>query len=706
MKRIVQITFLLILFFFTHNLRAEIIVPNDLGTALNLGTAPNEWKFIPGDNLDYRLPEWDDSSWETVASLPHNWKDPAVSPHSNSNFAWYRIHLRIPEKHNYKPLMFRIGPVDDADEVFFNGQLIGKSGEIAPGKNRPTISAYDKVRLYPVPLGSIKPGQDNVLAIRVQALFADYAGFDLAFCTVFLGQEKKILESFFMENLVIFFIVAIFLMVAYFYLFLYFKKAQLYENLFFGLTSLWFAAYFFLRTQIKYYFFEDYYIMKRIEYIFLFTMIYLFMNFIYFYYAKTEKKFAKIEKKIIQINNVIALCFIAVPLVSNDSTTWFRFYITVVQPLWIIPLAFAAWTLIKNALRKNRDAIYMLLGFLPGLAALFNDVLVNRGLLTWGRIGHFGFFAFLITYATILANHFVSLSDEVEELNLGLENKVTERTGELEATVKEMELMNKALVDTNLDLERVQRIVNKDMMMATNVQASLFPELPPRSKEWDIAFLYKPMSGVSGDFYDFYQKDETLTGLSLLDVSGHGIASALITMIAKPILFRNFHRNRDKPLNAIIEKTNTNLIAEIDSVDNYLTGIFLRFNNNTVEYVNAGHPPLLSKSGSSGKITIIDSIDPGFKGALLGIQKVAGSFGKIEFSMAQGDIILLYSDCLTESMNSQDISFNERLISSFEKAPAGSAKQVLDHIVHDFYDFLGGEKLDDDLTVIAVKRIV
>jgi sigma-B regulation protein RsbU (phosphoserine phosphatase) len=84
------------------------------------------------------------------------------------------------------------------------------------------------------------------------------------------------------------------------------------------------------------------------------------------------------------------------------------------------------------------------------------------------------------------------------------------------------------------------------MDMASNVQATLFPPTPPEVNGWDIAFVFRPMAGVSGDMYDFYTEGDTLNGVALFDVSGHGIASGLITMIARTVFQRNFMR-KDNP---------------------------------------------------------------------------------------------------------------------------------------------------------------
>ena len=78
-------------------------------------------------------------------------------------------------------------------------------------------------------------------------------------------------------------------------------------------------------------------------------------------------------------------------------------------------------------------------------------------------------------------------------------------------------------------------------ILATPLIASI-PKTAPKNDAWDIAFEFIPMSGVSGDLYDFYVSEGEITGLTLCDVSGHGIASGLVTMIARSVFFRNFSK--------------------------------------------------------------------------------------------------------------------------------------------------------------------
>lgn len=118
------------------------------------------------------------------------------------------------------------------------------------------------------------------------------------------------------------------------------------------------------------------------------------------------------------------------------------------------------------------------------------------------------------------------LSDELFEINKNLENKVKQRTSSLQEALEKIE---KAQLETEEELE-----------LASNIQKSYLPNKIPEFKNWDLAYYFRPMSSVSGDFYDFYHDQKELWGFGLFDVSGHGISSGLITMIAKSIIFRHF----------------------------------------------------------------------------------------------------------------------------------------------------------------------
>lgn len=125
---------------------------------------PNEAKFKMGDNLEWAKESYDDHNWESK-QLAKSW---AATGEKENVFAWYRLKIVIPssmkiiaEKGN--GIKLNLGKIDDVDQTFFNGILIGESGSLPPNY----ISNWDKVRQYTIPVKEVLWDQENVIAIRV-----------------------------------------------------------------------------------------------------------------------------------------------------------------------------------------------------------------------------------------------------------------------------------------------------------------------------------------------------------------------------------------------------------------------------------------------------------------------------------------------------------------------------------------------------------
>lgn len=298
--------------------------------------------------------------------------------------------------------------------------------------------------------------------------------------------------------------------------------------------------------------------------------------------------------------------------------------------------------------------------------------------------------------------------NELKDVNLHLEEKISERTEELQTANEELEAMNETLIMTNRSLEDARNIARIDMDMAVHIQSSVYPKTAPRTDEWDAAFAFRPLTGVSGDVFDFYLHDGALKGILMMDVSGHGIASGLLAMIARSVMLRNFTTNYDETLSSIIEKSSRDLIEEIGETDKYITGILLRLNNDTVEYVNAAHPDIFMKDSRTGEVTPVHHRGEEFKGVLLGIKEMTSEYATVQFRMKKNDTILLYTDCLIESKNSlgQNHHDEEYLRHSFASAPDSSAADILNHLLENYNSFMGDAVPTDDLTAIVLKRLV
>lgn len=358
---------------------------------------------------------------------------------------------------------------------------------------------------------------------------------------------------------------------------------------------------------------------------------------------------------------------------------------------------------------RNRQAVFGLAAFMPIMVGAMTFVfktlsLVPTNFFTEWAV-HIGSVFMAILCSIVLADKVNTIRKELAVMNVSLEQKVDDRTKMLHQANEELEVINDSLMRTNSDLAEAQRIARLDMEMAVQVQRTLLPGAPPRPRGWDIALAFRPMAGISGDIYDFYTSDDDLEGLAIFDVSGHGIASGLITMIARSVFHRHFTRGRLLPLSRVIHNANQDLITEIGKVDNYLTGILLRFAGDMVEYVNAAHSDLVVRREGSGTVEIVNMPDRDVKGLFLGAMGVDLPYEQMRFPLSPGDMLLLYTDCLYEEKDRHGEQYGmERLVASFRDAPSAPAQQVLDFVLKQFHDFVGSVRLRDDLTVIVLKK--
>lgn len=303
---------------------------------------------------------------------------------------------------------------------------------------------------------------------------------------------------------------------------------------------------------------------------------------------------------------------------------------------------------------------------------------------------------YLITYCILV---FFSYSNEMSRL---------EFYNSLEEEKQKVEHRNKELQDAVKKLEDYQEEFIDNMRMAITVQRNILPKSVPESPEWDTAVYYQPMAGVSGDFYDFYEQDGRYIGMGIFDVSGHGIASGLITTIAKSNIFRQYIADTSASLSLVMENINTVLSRELIRDTNFITGILLRFIGNEVRCVSAGHPPLFILRGAD-MMKVPEREKGQVIGSLLGVFEENVEFPEYSFTVGQGDFILLYTDYLVESQSDMIEQYGQqRIMESFARAASDSSRSagdVLDAVLGDFNSFnLNSERPRDDLTVIVLKR--
>ena len=235
-------------------------------------------------------------------------------------------------------------------------------------------------------------------------------------------------------------------------------------------------------------------------------------------------------------------------------------------------------------------------------------------------------------------------------------------------------------------------MMRSELKEAKEIQSRLFPKKSPDIKNFSIRGMCEPTYEVGGDWYDYIELPSGKTGVVLADVAGKGLSAALLMSSARTI-FRVIAANEDSPATVLI-KVNEYLIADLPST-RFITMIYLIIDPESGEIVmsNAGHMWPIHKSKDS--VSQVKH-DTGFP---LGIQK--DEYKDYKLTMNPGEKIILYSDGLSEAVNSKEQFFDEEMIfSSLKKENAG-----LNSLYGDLKTFVGNAAQNDDITLVEIEKL-
>ncbi len=133
------------------------VLANDKVKIINL---EGKWRFSIGDNPDWAKPGYNDSQWEKIY-VPDSWENQGFNGYNG--YAWYRISFNLPREYDGRTLYLSLGRVDDVDETFINGKMIGRSGSFPPNYQ----TSYYAWRNYPIPAEILNRDGSNEIAVRV-----------------------------------------------------------------------------------------------------------------------------------------------------------------------------------------------------------------------------------------------------------------------------------------------------------------------------------------------------------------------------------------------------------------------------------------------------------------------------------------------------------------------------------------------------------
>jgi serine phosphatase RsbU (regulator of sigma subunit) len=269
---------------------------------------------------------------------------------------------------------------------------------------------------------------------------------------------------------------------------------------------------------------------------------------------------------------------------------------------------------------------------------------------------------------------------------------------ELETANGELHGANNKLKQLNHDLQVAQSRISADLDHAKTIQQGLLPQDLVGARGFSASARYIPADAVGGDYYDVFKISDTVYGIVVADVSGHGISSALIMSMVK-VLLKTHAFNQRSPQKTL-ETINQTFLTEIKT-DNFVTLFYaiLDTAEHKLRYTSAGHCPMLLLNKTTNKCTQIKA-----DGLFLGIFPDM-MLNETCYSYQPGaERLILYTDGLTEARNASDEMFD---IVHLESAAVSSLDRQLDEsaefILSSQMAFCGfNRNFEDDITLLLI----
>lgn len=288
----------------------------------------------------------------------------------------------------------------------------------------------------------------------------------------------------------------------------------------------------------------------------------------------------------------------------------------------------------------------------------------------------------------------------VEELEQRETGDILEETNQLEDIPVSTEI-----VQFNQSLKRTEHL-EKGLDSASDCIRKILPSRPPRVPGYDFAFSYVPCDKVGGDFFDFIPLGPDVLGISIGDVSGHGLDSAIVMAMAKKILRLRARDLAHRPVTETLSQANRDLSEELRSRI-FVTALFarIRLADGLVEFARAGHEPPVQFFPGAG----VPAQTHSSSGLAIGIDEGARFDELIESRCLQvdsGEGLLLYTDGIVETWNARrDLFSRSRLAYTLERLQAScTAESVIRTIGAAVGTFCRGIAPEDDMTAIVIMR--
>jgi serine phosphatase RsbU (regulator of sigma subunit) len=271
----------------------------------------------------------------------------------------------------------------------------------------------------------------------------------------------------------------------------------------------------------------------------------------------------------------------------------------------------------------------------------------------------------------------------------------------MKAVEEEMQRLRSRVAELDGKVATAEEIKH-DLAAARKVQLRMLPEKPPKIAGYDIASFYEPCEQLGGDLYQFFDVAPGHTGLGIGDVSGHGVAAAVIMAMAT----KSFGMRAPGQMSPAetLKAVNRDLSKDMLR-GKFVSAFYAILDQATGELTcsRAGHPPAYIVH-ADGRVENLEGV-----GLALGLTTPQIFESKLEeytVTLPVGSLLLIYTDGIPEAMDQNHKEFtDEKLVQVLSECANLSAQDTILAVLSAVREHAGSIPMEDDLTLMAVKRL-
>lgn len=632
------------------------------------------WRFKGGDSLGWASPSYDDRHWDRVST----YLGPAQLPFLDWNgTGWFRTRIKVDSTLVNYPLALLLTQHNGASEIYLDGDLIYRLGEISPYAE--DYRPYRDSRPRPLVLSDTST---HILSVRYVNHHAQRYldnGYSAGFRLLLGDLESQLrqggqgsdhtsrLELFFGGLLLAFTII-------HFLLYIFYPNEN--RNLYFALFTVSLA----LMTYVSFTLDQTHSPLLVLEYArfhaiaWLFTVIFA-LRFAYsLFYRRLPRQFWIF----------LLLSVVLAAGVWWGNREWDRY-----RDLFVLLVLGEIARILAVSFYKKREGVWIIgSGMTCFAGGILYTSLANMNVIPADPMygGIYGAILLIFAMSVFLSRDFARTQKRLEHKLIEVK-QLSERSLEQERINKEKELERKLLEAEN---ERKSRELEK----ARALQLSMLPRNIPETKFWDIAVFMETAQEVGGDYYDFSMKKNGRMTVALGDATGHGMKAGIIVATAKSY----FHTLADDNNNLNMLRRISSGIRNMDLKLLYMGMLLITCRRHEVELASAGMPPVLVWRSSEERVE-----DVVIKGLPLGT-RVDYPYESRRLKLSSGDTLLLMSDGLMELFNEErELLGIDRIRKTFREAADSSASNILSRLNQLIEQWAGGAAHEDDITLLVMK---